>query len=406
MTVDLDILIKLYIYSALVYVLYRLMLSRDVSFGFRRAYILIATAVSLLLFVKAYNPQLNPGVQTVLPVVDLAVVADANDAYIGWITWIKLIYFIPLMFLFFMFVLRLAQIFHLIRHSDKTRINGIPVYLSDKNITPFSFFNYILISKQNSDDESMDVVVYHELAHSRLWHSADRLFFDLLVMLFWFAPFFWMLKKELIRVHEFQADADAVKNIDSSVYYQNQLLRYAMQATSHTFGNHFSKSLVSKRLKMLNQKSKERTQIMKYLISLPLIVAMIILSGQLPIQAESNTASKSAAIKLSEGEQDMPTYKKGKEALFNDIVSRVKYPGSAKKDGIEGRVFIEFTITKNGEMINAKVKKGFDKACDAEALRVVKSLEGWNPALKDGEPVDASMVIPIQFRLNDKKDKE
>lgn len=80
----------------------------------------------------------------------------------------------------------------------------------------------------------------------------------------------------------------------------------------------------------------------------------------------------------------------------------LKYPSSAVRDGIQGRVLVEFIINKDGKVSDVKVIKGVSEELDAEAVRVVAASPKWKPGKVDGQKVSCSMTIPVEFRLEKK----
>ena len=80
----------------------------------------------------------------------------------------------------------------------------------------------------------------------------------------------------------------------------------------------------------------------------------------------------------------------------------LKYPASAVRDGVQGRVMVEFVINKDGKVSDVKVVKGVSEELDAEAVRVVSASPKWKPAKKSGEKVACVMTIPVEFRLEKK----
>ena len=96
----------------------------------------------------------------------------------------------------------------------------------------------------------------------------------------------------------------------------------------------------------------------------------------------------------------MPEPKDGLATFLKYIEDNIKYPASAKDAGVEGKVFVEFTVKKDGSMADIMVKKGVTQALDAEALRVMQNSPAWKPGRKDGEPVNMKMVLPISFKLS------
>ncbi len=95
----------------------------------------------------------------------------------------------------------------------------------------------------------------------------------------------------------------------------------------------------------------------------------------------------------------MPEYQGGEMRLRRHIAERIIYPVSAQKRGDQGKVFVNFDVNENGEVINAKIVKSVDFDLDNEALRVVKTLRNWIPGEKDGKKVCVSYTVPINFVL-------
>lgn len=98
-----------------------------------------------------------------------------------------------------------------------------------------------------------------------------------------------------------------------------------------------------------------------------------------------------------------PTFKGGMDKFYKYIVKNLNYPKTARKAGIEGRVFVMFVVDKDGSIIDTEVVKGVHPDLDAEALRVVQESPKWNPAIQRGKYVKTRMNIPIVFKLDKKK---
>lgn len=80
----------------------------------------------------------------------------------------------------------------------------------------------------------------------------------------------------------------------------------------------------------------------------------------------------------------------------------LKYPEAALRDGIQGRVMVDFIIEKDGRLTNARVTKGVSEELDAEALKVVSASPKWKPGRVKGNKVRTSMSIPVEFKLEKK----
>ncbi|MDD4921983.1 MAG: energy transducer TonB [Bacteroidales bacterium] len=95
----------------------------------------------------------------------------------------------------------------------------------------------------------------------------------------------------------------------------------------------------------------------------------------------------------------MPQYPGGEAKLMQFIKQNLRYPVNSSINGIQGRVTVRFVVTKTGEIANVEVIRGFDAACDNEAVRVIKLMPKWTPGFQKGKNVPVYYTIPIQFRL-------
>jgi protein TonB len=89
----------------------------------------------------------------------------------------------------------------------------------------------------------------------------------------------------------------------------------------------------------------------------------------------------------------------GAAKVMEFIAGEVSYPESARDSGVEGKVFVDFTISESGAVANAKVLKPLHPALDSAAVAAAMSMPAWSPATKDGVPVETTITLPIFFRL-------
>jgi TonB family protein len=92
----------------------------------------------------------------------------------------------------------------------------------------------------------------------------------------------------------------------------------------------------------------------------------------------------------------------GTTELMKWIVKNLEYPTIAMEEGLQGRVYIKFIVEKDGSVSSPKVMRGIQDCpmCDKEAIRLVKSMPKWTPAIHDGRIVRSYMIIPIKFSLD------
>ena len=89
----------------------------------------------------------------------------------------------------------------------------------------------------------------------------------------------------------------------------------------------------------------------------------------------------------------------GMPAFYEFVSKKLKYPAQARRMGVEGKVFVEFVIERDGSITDVKAIKGIGAGCDEEAVRVLQSAPKWKPGKQRGKPVRQRMVLPIAFKL-------
>jgi len=93
------------------------------------------------------------------------------------------------------------------------------------------------------------------------------------------------------------------------------------------------------------------------------------------------------------------SYPDGTPAIYQFINKTVKYPKQALKNNIQGRVIIQFKISEEGKVIDVSVAQSVEKSLDEEALRVIRLMPDWKPALFGGLPFTSYFKLPIEFKL-------
>jgi len=136
-------------------------------------------------------------------------------------------------------------------------------------------------------------------------------------------------------------------------------------------------------------------------IQVVLIVMLLGLSGGAFGQAGGtdslSSSSDSTIMVLLDNE---PTFKGGMEQMRKWLSKNLKYPPAAKEAGIEGIVYVEFVVEKNGSISNVVVKQGVAPILDEAAVKAVQSMPRWRPCKYKGKRARCMMVLPIQFKLN------
>lgn len=156
------------------------------------------------------------------------------------------------------------------RRYTREKIGDINFYQTALHEAPFSFFRNLFW--KNSIPLHSDLgkqILKHEMVHIEQKHSWDKIFIEILTSIFWFNPFFYLIKKEISLIHEYLADKKAIKNSDTRAFAQ-------MLLASQFSGNHlpaaspFLSSNLKKRITMLT-KSKTRFSYARRLFALPIL---------------------------------------------------------------------------------------------------------------------------------------
>lgn len=97
--------------------------------------------------------------------------------------------------------------------------------------------------------------------------------------------------------------------------------------------------------------------------------------------------------------ETMPEFPGGQDGLIKFIQSELKYPKVARKNKIQGQVYVSFIINNQGLVDSLSISKSVNSELDNEAMRVIKQMPKWIPGTQDGKPVNVHFTFPINFRL-------
>lgn len=95
--------------------------------------------------------------------------------------------------------------------------------------------------------------------------------------------------------------------------------------------------------------------------------------------------------------------KGGLVAFYRYVKDEINYPAAARRMGIQGRVYVEFVVAKDGTLTDVHIVKGIGAGCDEEALRIVLAAPPWNPGRQRGKPVRQRYTLPIVFKWAESK---
>lgn len=144
--------------------------------------------------------------------------------------------------------------------------------------------------------------------------------------------------------------------------------------------------------------------IMKKLL---LLSVSFFLFGLMSAQSDSSSTSTANAFTTPEGDViTQPEFKGGIEKMYEYISNNFEYPEDAAKRSVNGKMEVEFTVEKSGDITYVGILKGLDYSIDEEVLRLLKAMPRWTPATKNGNPVRYKVSMPITIRASRTKNQK
>lgn len=265
---------------AMFYLFYRLLLSKETFHRFNRMALIGIMLLSCLLpLIQVTVKEGSPINTQVMSMEDLllmyqwnnrAIVIGENTRLFRWQEGLVLGYFAGLLSVITCHLWSLGRMLYLIRHSRCKKLDhGVRLVIHQRNISPFSWMRYIVISETDLKENGHHILV-HELAHIRYHHSWDLLLTELCIWGQWFNPAIWLLRQELQNIHEYEADEEVLRQGINAKEYQMLLIKKAVGARLYSIANSFNHSSLKKRITMMIRKKSNPWARAKYLYVLPL----------------------------------------------------------------------------------------------------------------------------------------
>lgn len=298
------------------------------------------------------------------------------------------------------------------------------VLIDNTSKSPYSFFRWVFFSEENLGHPAAHWLLRHEFSHVKHGHSFDRLLSAIFRAIFWFSPFAHFNHKLLAEVHEYQADADAFELAENKTAYSNLLVSFAGSAEPNEMINPFSAHL-KKRMMMMNNLKPGKLSFIRIATGFIAIGAVTFLlamvspdagnanqiektTGQIPLD---DTSKKENIIpqKVAGSEQvftvveNAPQYPGGEEARMAYMQKAITYPEKARKDKIEGTVYVSFIVETDGTISNAHILRGIGGGCDETALSAIQHMPAWKPGTQRGKAVRVQFNMPVSFKLGEDK---
>lgn len=449
--------VKVAVCLALFYLFHKLLMSRDTFHTFNRFAILSMMLLSLVLPLVHLSLDseagINRGTVALEGLVAQTVVADGGNGVGDGLSLTQLLlaaYVLGVVLFVGKALLSVGSLLRLIRRARCVEVrNGIRIYTMQGDISPFSWFRYIIMSEKDWQENRREIVL-HEMAHIRRCHSMDVAVCNMMIVFQWYNPAAWLLKRELQTVHEYEADEAVLSAGVDATHYQMLLIRKAVGERLFSMANNLNHNSLKKRITMMKIKRTNPVQKAKIAFVLPLAAMTVAafasqkvenLSEKVEQESEAFSSvsdnpvvravgetARVAAVKVQEDKaleeafsmamaKDTAEVKTGKEfpcipetfpqfpgghiALFEYLSKNIKFPKSKENEDVKVRVVTTFTVEKDGSITDAKIVRSQGEAFDNEALRVINGMPKWIPGMQNGKAVSVKYTLPITFSTTD-----
>ena len=371
--------------------------------------LILSFIVPFIHFTGGTNPTVNMLRQAVqLP--EIMIDGNGSEQSIWNLADIMIcIYIIGVVAIFTMTVVQTASLILRLRKCEQIADNrGNTIVLTDYTISPFCFFHYIVMSRDDYAN-NRGFILTHEQEHIRLRHYIDLIILQVATIIQWFNPFVWLIGKNLKAIHEFEVDEAVLNKGINATQYQKFLVVKAVGNRLQPFANNLNNESLKRRIIMMNQKKSNRLMMLKTLFIIPvatLAVSVFASNTNVSTMAKATTLStidmqtQQPDTKVYKNVEVKPQFKGGESAMMEFIAKNVKYPQAAIDATLQGKTIVGFVVRKDGTVSDVHIKKSSGHAVlDKEAMRVVKTMPAWKPGKQKGKLVNVKCNVPINFRI-------
>lgn len=377
------------------YVCFKALFSNDTFFRFNRWILLAGIAICMLLpicRIKTARPlplsrpvsQLEMIFQEeevkIVPAPEKeemnTAVTEQKNTSVPWTGIIGVIYFTGCCICLCTTILSFRKMYQLAGRGRKLKQGKYTLILISGSLSPFSWGRYIFLSEDDYRNHPEEILI-HEKMHLRYNHSVDLIYMETILLLQWFNPAVWLLKRELRDIHEYQADKGVLSQGIDATKYQLLLVKKAVGSSLYTLANSFNHSKIKKRITMMLKKKSNNWAQLKLALLVPVGLAA------LSAFARPETSPPLAAIMTGNTNLSVNKSTVNQETMQQDHAVFLTYKESGSED-------LNSMVCKTLDKIRTRVAEGQFK----NALEVTV-----NPAFDD---IPASYLEKVKGVLEER----
>ena len=303
---------------AVFYMFYRLLLSKETFHRLNRIVLLGTAVLSFILpcCVITLHKVVNLSeVQSEFHILDEAGMATSalvtDTAEPIWPYAVCAIFILGTLIVLSSTVLSIVKVMGIVRSGEhKVLDSGETLVITEGDIDPFSWMKYIVISKEDYENASFQILT-HEKAHIAQKHSWDILLLNFICAIQWFNPAIWMLKADMREIHEFEADDVVLKSGANVKEYQYLLIKKAVGKSGYSVANSFNHSTLKQRITMMSNKKSSRMSAWKALYVIPLVGISLAATAETKVDyhyADLQSRAVTDTLKVKDNEKSSPLY--------------------------------------------------------------------------------------------------
>lgn len=335
----------------MMYLAYRVFLSRDNQHGFNRGVLLCIYAISFLalpLIDVLDSTKAHSGINNItLQAITSGGAAEPGSGPV-WGTVLIWIFIVGMITAVGRTITTWIRLTRIIRAGEKIEKPGYTLIITDRgHFAPFSWMRYMVISREDYKNYR-GAIATHELKHIASRHWIDLLVAQAVCVINWFNPAAWLMRDELMLIHEYQADMAVLESGVEPQEYQLLLIKKAVGARFPSLANSLNHSKLKKRITMMYQEKSGAGRKLRALALVPVLALSIGVSFVPAVRAAATTISNSD---VSVG-KDSKKSRKGEVSVRGFKVININDDGTRTTATINGENLGDHLTVSGGTFTN------------------------------------------------------
>ena len=352
-------------FQLLFLVVYDLFLKKETFFTWNRIYLLATPIISFLLplfKIEAFRNAIPEQYLIQLPAViiggessqnaielDAVTISETGASFLTISEIVQIIWLLGMLVALTLFSLKVIKFYKLKQSGITNEFENLKIIQLPNSKAAFSFFNTIFLGSDLSEKQTENILL-HEKVHAKQKHTADLLFFEALRIICWFNPLVYVFQKKITELQEFIADSSVAKQQSRKAYYQN-LLSQVFQTSDISFTNtFFNRSLIKKRIVMLQKSKSKKIFQLKYLLLIPVVCAMLFYTS---CTNEADEVKEEANLVSNTGDSEVMT-------KINELSEAIMKKGNLTPEEEKALQFLA-TKAEPGDKVYTSVQEYLDE---------------------------------------------